>query len=244
MNAYSPYLDDYNYFDAPKLESYDIGTDVSSQDIYELDADFDITLKTLSTSNISVDVYTNQTIGTGQIADNSASALWDNLSADSPYWWYANIITSSGDIYHTDLNQIQASQVNQAPVAKNPVPTQNIIGTDTVSFSASDIAQDLDLEDILTVTQIVTTPDSAIARVELDNDRVSVTGVAAGSTTVIVLVSDGTDSIEVEVPIQVIDAQAPTYELSITAGAGGTITTGQSGKLCRRDGHQYRGDTR
>lgn len=106
MNSYSPYLDDYNYFDEPKLDAYDIGTSVSSQDIYELDVDFDTSSKTLSTSDISVNVYTDQTIG-GQIPKYSVSMLWSNLSPNTHYWWYANVMMDSGDIYHTDLNHIQ-----------------------------------------------------------------------------------------------------------------------------------------
>jgi hypothetical protein len=40
MNSYSPILDDYNYFDKPKLEGYGIGTVASDLDIYELNSQF------------------------------------------------------------------------------------------------------------------------------------------------------------------------------------------------------------
>lgn len=106
MNSYSPCLDDYNYFDEPKLSSYDIGTNKSSLDIYELDVDFDTSTKSLTTSDMEVDVYTTQTIG-GQISESSASMLWANLSSNTQYWWYANALMPSGDTYHSDLNRIK-----------------------------------------------------------------------------------------------------------------------------------------
>jgi hypothetical protein len=122
----------------------------------------------------------------------------------------------------------QTNPVNQAPTAKNPVPTQYVTPGDTFTFKASDIALDVD-GDPLTITHIVTTPDSAVAVIALDDDMVSVTGVAPGSTFVDVSVSDGTDSVEVTVPIEVMDIAVPTYTLTISTGKGGTIIAGSSG---------------
>ena len=86
MNAYSPYLDDFNYFDNEKLASYDAGLAVSSQDIYELDIPFNTDLKTLTTSLLDVDVYKNNIIDTAENISDNAKVTWKGLSSNTGYW--------------------------------------------------------------------------------------------------------------------------------------------------------------
>ncbi len=61
----------------------------------------------------------------------------------------------------------------------------------------------------MTITSIVTEPNTAIATAVLSSETVTVTGVVYGTTTVVVEVSDGTLTADVTVPITV-SAAAPT----------------------------------
>ncbi len=121
-----------------------------------------------------------------------------------------------------------ASPVNNPPTAKATTPTQSVKAGETTGFDADDIAEDAN-NDTLTITAIVTIPASGTAMASLSNGTVTITGVAAGSTSVTVTVSDGTDTVDVTVPIEVVAASPGTYALTITGGTGGSITQGSSG---------------
>jgi hypothetical protein len=94
------------------------------------------------------------------------------------------------------------SHANNAPTSRNPIPAQRVAENDTISFNASDIAQDAD-DDTLIITDIVTEPASVTATASLHSGTVTITGVLGGSTSVIVRVSDGTDAVNITVPITV-----------------------------------------
>ncbi|WP_236995053.1 S-layer homology domain-containing protein [Heliomicrobium modesticaldum] len=119
---------------------------------------------------------------------------------------------------------------NSPPAAKNPVPTQSVTAGGTATFTASDIAEDTN-NDPLTITAIVTGPDTAKATASLDSGTVTLTGVAAGDTSVVVTVYDGTDTADVTVPVSV-TAAPPTLVTSITVrGAGDAATVVNGGTL-------------
>ncbi len=116
MNAYSPYLNDFNYFDNPKLASYDIGVTATSQDIYELDVQFDTNLKTLETEYLNVDVYTDRIIGKQENVTGQAIQIWDGLTPDTRYWWYADITNAKGDTFRTPLSGIHTPGGDELPL--------------------------------------------------------------------------------------------------------------------------------
>ncbi|MEA4970657.1 MAG: S-layer homology domain-containing protein [Candidatus Pelethousia sp.] len=114
--------------------------------------------------------------------------------------------------------------VNSAPIsAASP---QTLLVGETVDFTASDIATDAD-GDVLTITQIVTAPSSDIATAALNAGTVTITGKTAGSTSVVVRVSDGKDMVDASVTITV---KARTYILSWvgTASAFDDLSYGYS----------------
>ncbi|MCG9967460.1 Ig-like domain-containing protein [Pelotomaculum terephthalicicum JT] len=112
---------------------------------------------------------------------------------------------------------------NNPPAAKSPLPTQSVITGSSTTFTASDIAEDVE-NDPLTITAIVTAPDSGTATASLAGGTVTLTGVSAGDTSVVVTVSDGTDTVNVTVPISV-TAAPPTLVASITVKGAGDATT-------------------
>jgi hypothetical protein len=134
MNAYSPYLDDFNYFDSPKLPSYDIGVTSASQDIYELDARFDTGLKTLETTQLNVDVYTDRSIGVQENVTGEVTQIWEGLRPDTQYWWYGKITNEKGDIFRTPLAGVHTLG-NGGPPLPAPVITSVIPGDSRVAMS-------------------------------------------------------------------------------------------------------------
>ena len=95
---------------------------------------------------------------------------------------------------------VPVTVVNNPPAAKEPAPTQSVPMGDTTSFSASDIAEDAD-GDPLTITAAVLT-GPAIVTTRLDESGiVTLTGVSAGETSVVVTVSDGTQTADITVPV-------------------------------------------
>ena len=59
MNAYSPLLDDFNFYD--DTDTYDGGD--QDHDVYHLSVDFDGTPRTLTTDSFTLNVYTEQAVG-------------------------------------------------------------------------------------------------------------------------------------------------------------------------------------
>ncbi|SHH24803.1 cell wall-binding repeat-containing protein [Desulfosporosinus lacus] len=168
----------------------------------------------------------NAFIAAGQIAFTTAANSTESVTLTIGVNDGGNT-GSGGALTASKTVTLTVTAVNNAPTAKSVVPTQSITGTGTVSFTASDIAEDVDSGDILTITDIMTAPESAKAKAVLLSGTVTVTGVASGSTSVVVRASDGNASVNVTVPITV--APPTAYALTITAGTGGAITTGSSG---------------
>ena len=114
MNSYSPTLDDFNYYDAPKLASYGIGTIAADIDITELSVDFDRDIeKTLNVSSVSVSGLTSAELGSA---------------------------TRSGTNTKVTINAKTSGKVNVYAVLKDS--DGNILGyTDTMSFTVSGTSQ-------------------------------------------------------------------------------------------------------
>ncbi|QVY61280.1 S-layer homology domain-containing protein [Cytobacillus gottheilii] len=99
MNSYSPKLNDFNLFDAPKLNSYDIGVQASSQDIFELDLDFDVNAKSLTVDSVDAVLFSNSAIDEVPAEDASASILAENVSSKTYDKWIAIAENNSGKAY-------------------------------------------------------------------------------------------------------------------------------------------------
>ncbi|HPU47927.1 MAG TPA: Calx-beta domain-containing protein, partial [Syntrophomonadaceae bacterium] len=131
-------------------------------------------------------------------------------------------------IYNNGISIIKVK--NNPPAAKSPVPTQSVTAGSTAAFCASDIAVDIE-EDSLIITAIVTGPEAAKATASLNSGTVTLTGVAVGDTSVVVTVSDGTDTVNIAVPVSVSPAP-PTLVTSITVkGADDATTVANGGTL-------------
>ncbi|WP_179232977.1 S-layer homology domain-containing protein [Paenibacillus rigui] len=92
VKTYSPYLDDYNYYD-PK--------EYPGKDEFALDVDLKPMVKRVATDYMGVKVYTDQQIGKaeGVASSQQASVYWSGLAANRYYQWYAAV--EDGNSGHT-----------------------------------------------------------------------------------------------------------------------------------------------
>ncbi|MGO4541727.1 S-layer homology domain-containing protein [Paenibacillus sp. 2TAB19] len=81
MKTYSPYLDDYNYYDP---------TEYPGKDEFDMDVDLREMNKRVATDYFGVKVYTDQKIGTVQNAasGSEATVTWSGLKENRYYEWY------------------------------------------------------------------------------------------------------------------------------------------------------------
>ena len=90
MNAYSPLLDDFNFYD--DTDTYDGGD--QDHDVYHLSVDFDGTPRTLTTDSFTLNVYTEQTVGqTEDVASGEkAQVTLEGLEPETAYFWYVQAL--------------------------------------------------------------------------------------------------------------------------------------------------------
>ncbi|MFC5402849.1 S-layer homology domain-containing protein [Cohnella soli] len=81
MKSYSPYLDDYNYYDPAQFPN---------KDEYDMNVDLNAMKKRVATDYFGVRVYTDQRIGTASNVQSgqTVSATWSGLAPDRYYEWY------------------------------------------------------------------------------------------------------------------------------------------------------------
>ncbi len=116
---------------------------------------------------------------------------------------------------------------NQAPAAKNVINVQCVTCSAISMISADTIAEDAD-GDTLSVVAITNQPDIKLAKAELQNGVIMITGLAVGTTSIEVIVSDGKASAAIIVPIEVVEVPVPKYSFVIQATTGGSIQMGIS----------------
>lgn len=143
INSYSPYRQDFNYFDTQRLDSYGPGTKAVNMDIAELDVDFDTEAKTLQTDSLTVDVRTSKPIGSRHNATGSIQQNWTGLNAGTSYGWYAKVSKPNGEVLYTPVitftttRQSSSGSHNSSPSTTTPVPSPTSPASPTVSSGLS-----------------------------------------------------------------------------------------------------------
>lgn len=81
VQTYSPYLDDYNYYDP---------TEYPGKDEFSFEFDTAAQTKKVATDYIEVNVYTDEKIGTvnNVPSGKKASVIWNDLDPNHEYFWY------------------------------------------------------------------------------------------------------------------------------------------------------------
>lgn len=84
VNTYSPYLDDYNYYDTDQYPG---------KDEFTIDLDLTPKEKLVATDSFTVNVYTNNEIDTVYNVPSGgiAETIWEGLTEDGRYFWYATL---------------------------------------------------------------------------------------------------------------------------------------------------------
>ncbi len=128
MNSYSPFMDDYNYYDTEKYDSYEAGQKGQDIDIFELNVAFDTTPKTLECSQFSAGVRTNQLVGMADVENLQASAVYTGLEPETEYIWYAQVTNEKGGLAVSDFVRF-TTQEKQEPTDPTD-PTEPTVPTD------------------------------------------------------------------------------------------------------------------
>lgn len=132
VKTYSPYKDDYNWYDPiqyPWADEYTLSLDLEPQ------------LKRVATNYVEVGAYTSQAIGqlSGVASGQTAEAEWSSLSDNETYSWYVELKDDFGGRTVSDLwsfttgteislnppEQLRAEEITDTAVqlAWNPVVT-------------------------------------------------------------------------------------------------------------------------
>ncbi len=111
MNTYSPYLDDYNFYDN---EQY------PGKDEFTIDLNLEPQVKRVATDYFEVNVYTEEKIGSDQRVRSGgiAEAKWKKLAKGETYYWYATASDQFGgkttsDIWHFTMKGSKNERVEK-----------------------------------------------------------------------------------------------------------------------------------
>ncbi|GIP62560.1 hypothetical protein J32TS6_11150 [Virgibacillus pantothenticus] len=96
VETYSPYLDDYNYYDP---EEY------PEKDEFSFDFNMSAQTKQVATDYVEVNVYTDEKIGSVKDVPSGekASVVWEGLDPNSEYFWYAVASDQYGGETRSDI---------------------------------------------------------------------------------------------------------------------------------------------
>ena len=116
IKTYSPYLNDYNYYD-PALNP--------GKDEFSLDLDLQPKTKRVATDYIGVKVYSDLPIGkVNNVQSGKQAALtWNNLKGDSYYQWYTKVEDANSGQVLSDIWGFYTGKVNNpGPGPSTPTP--------------------------------------------------------------------------------------------------------------------------
>lgn len=177
------------------------------------------------TTTVSMGSNDNEDVDDGPtvpVSDTTYSNTCERISLPYQYTLESAAQAKAGVLAGAGVGKISDPGVNpgggeSGPVAPGQlgnIPTQSISGTGSVSFDATLLATGSPAPSI---TAIVKQPDPTIATAVLTSGTVTLTGVNAGITEIVVKVENSAGSIEVTVPIRVVGADplVPTVNGSV-----------------------------
>jgi len=124
VKTYSPYMDDYNYYDEdefPGVDEFSIGLELDAQK------------KRVATNYVEVNVFGTKEIGKVENVKSgeNASVTWDGLKSDHEYAWYAVAEDAHGGKMKSDLWTFTTGGGAPAPGDNgNEPPAENPTGGD------------------------------------------------------------------------------------------------------------------
>lgn len=174
LNSYSPYKNDFNYYDTPKLNDYPAGLKVTQQDICEWDVDFDTPERTMTTSAVTATLYGSTAIATAQAVDSSVTAMYTGLVSQTAYGWYA---MAENALALKTRSEVQTFTTAGSVVSGNS-GTSGSTKTETVENADGSVTRTVTNTKTGMVTATTTWPDGSLKVVETKIDgTVTTTGI-------------------------------------------------------------------
>ncbi|WP_165887010.1 FIMAH domain-containing protein [Scopulibacillus darangshiensis] len=108
INTYSPYLDDYNYYDPAEFPG---------KDEFTISMDLKPEVKRVATDYFDVSVYSDEKIGTAKniASGKAAKATWHDLNENQTYYWYARAEDRYGGKAVSDIWRFTTKNIVPAP---------------------------------------------------------------------------------------------------------------------------------
>lgn len=132
VKTYSPYMDDYNYYDEeefPGTDEFSIGLELDAQK------------KRVATNYVEVNVFGTKEIGKAEDVKSgeTAAVTWDGLASDHEYAWYAVAEDAHGGKTKSDLWTFTTAGGAPAPGDNgNEPPAENPSGDDGAGSGQED----------------------------------------------------------------------------------------------------------
>ena len=151
INSYSPYLDDYNYYDTPADDLAALAAKKSNGVVNKVDIDamildlnFTTDNNTITQNSISAGLYTDELLGTTSMDASSgyAQAKITNLTPNTEHQWYAVLQNADSGYLRTDLYSFTTAQAPADPVLTLKSPTLEF--KDMITVNAMFTAENLD----------------------------------------------------------------------------------------------------
>lgn len=161
MKTYSPYLDDYNYYDPAEYPG---------KDEFDIDIDLGAMTKRVATDYFEANVYTEQSLGTvEQVASGAeASVTWNSLGAGTNYEWYVAVADEHSGYALSPIWSFTTASNSGTPTptpgpgeTPKPTPTPTEPGNNGEKVQHAEIA----------VSQINAATDKVVVKIEPDAAR-------------------------------------------------------------------------
>ena len=111
LNSYSPYFDDFNYYDGTGVDAPSELADQTEDgivyrtgiDSIVLDVDFDTDAQTILTDSFQAYVCTDAVLGTAPVEEGIARLEWSTLAPETDYAWYAVVENVNSGVLETPV---------------------------------------------------------------------------------------------------------------------------------------------
>ena len=151
INSYSPYLDDFNYYDTPADDLAALAAKQSNGVVNKVDIDamildlnFSVDNNAISQNSFSAALYTDELLGTASMDATSGNAKTElkNLTSGTEHQWYAVLENADSGYLRTDLYSFTTQQAPADPVLTLKSPTLEF--KDMITVNAMFTAENLD----------------------------------------------------------------------------------------------------
>lgn len=120
MNSYSPYLDDYNFFDTDTVHVLNTeGAAATKVDKMLLDVNFDTDEQLILEKQFSAYVATSEELGTADVNNGIATLDVTGLEAETEYVWYAVVTNENTGYTQTGFNSFTTTAKSEEPTIPN-----------------------------------------------------------------------------------------------------------------------------